>query len=221
LVERELPKLEVAGSTPVVRLRSRRWQAPRAASLPSVSPMKRLSPFAVLAIVGVVALVGLLAYGLVASEPDQGMDDALARGETIAAPGFDLDRLSGGGRQMLDDYRGKVVVLNAWASWCKPCREESPLLQRWHERLERAGAGTVLGVNALDVDSDARAFVREYGLTYPMLRDPEAGSLVDYGVIGYPETFVIDPRGRIVALKRGVVDDRWMREHVAPLLEPS
>jgi cytochrome c biogenesis protein CcmG/thiol:disulfide interchange protein DsbE len=183
--------------------------------------MKRLSPFAVLAIVGVVALVGLLTYGLLASQPDQGMDDALARGETVTAPGFDLDRLSGEGRQTLADYRGKVVVLNAWASWCKPCREESPLLQSWHERLERDGAGTVLGINALDVDSDARAFVRDYDLTYPMLRDPEAESLIDYGVIGYPETFVIDKDGRIVALKRGVVDDAWMREHVEPLLERS
>lgn len=183
--------------------------------------MKRLSPFAVVAVVGVVALLALLAYGLVASDPDRGIDAALARGEAVAAPDFELDRLSGGGKRSLADYRGKVVVLNAWASWCDPCREESPLLQRWHERIARDGRGTVLGIDALDVDSDARAFVREYGLTYPMLRDPAAESLVDYGVIGYPETFVIDADGRIVALKRGPVDDRWMRENVAPLLERS
>lgn len=182
--------------------------------------MRRISPFAVLAVVGVVALLGLLAYGLVAGDPDSSMDDALARGETVAAPDFELARLSGDGRQSLADYRGRVVVLNAWASWCKPCREESPLLERWHRRMERAG-GTVLGINALDVDSDARAFVRDYGLTYPMLRDPEGESLLDYGVVGYPETFVVDRRGRIVALARGPVDERWMREHVAPLLERS
>jgi cytochrome c biogenesis protein CcmG/thiol:disulfide interchange protein DsbE len=183
--------------------------------------MMRRSPFAVAAVLGAVALLGLLAYGLVASEPDRGMDDALARGETVTAPGFELERLSGGGRESLADYRGKIVVLNAWASWCGPCREESPLLQRWHERMSRDGVGTVLGIDALDVDSDARAFVREYGLTYPMLRDPEGRSLVDYGVIGYPETFVIDERGRIVALRRGAVDEQWMREEVAPLLERS
>ncbi len=79
----------------------------------------------------------------------------------------------------------------------------------------------MLGIDALDVDGDARAFVREYGLTYPMLRDPEGESLIDYGVVGYPETFVIDERGRIVALRRGAVDERWMRENVAPLLERS
>lgn len=180
--------------------------------------MKRLPPFAVAAVVGVVALLGLLAYGLVASDPDRSMDDALARGETVAAPGFELARLSGEGKQTLADYRGKLVVLNAWASWCGPCREESPLMERWHKRIARDG-GTVLGINALDATADARAFVREYGLTYPMLRDPEGASLTDYGVISYPETFVIDARGRIVALQRGVVDERWMRENVAPLLE--
>jgi len=183
--------------------------------------MKRLPPPAVVAIVGVVALVGLLAYGMVASDPDNSIDDALARGETVTAPAFDLERLSGGGRQTLADYRGEVVVLNAWASWCEPCREESPLLQRWHEQLEQSGRGTVLGINALDVDSDARAFAREYGLTYPMLRDKQGESLTSYGVIGYPETFVIDGEGRIVAAKRGVVDEAWMREHVQPLLERS
>ncbi len=183
--------------------------------------MKRLSPFAVAAIVGVVALLGLLAYGLVASDPDNSIDDALARGDTIEAPAFDLHRLSGEGKQSLADYRGKVVVLNAWASWCDPCRAESPLLERWHKRISRDGRGTVLGIDALDVDEDARAFVREYNLTYPMLRDPEGGSLLDYGVAGYPETFVIDERGNIVALRRGSVDERWMRENVAPLLDRS
>jgi cytochrome c biogenesis protein CcmG, thiol:disulfide interchange protein DsbE len=185
------------------------------------SRMKRLSPFAVAAMVGVVALLGLLAYGLFGSDPDRGIDDALARGEKVEAPGFDLEPLSGGGRQSLAEYRGKVVVLNAWASWCKPCREESPLLERWHRRISRGGRGTVLGIDALDVDSDARGFVREYGLTYPMLRDPEGGSLVDYGVVGYPETFVIDSRGRIVAARRGPVDERWLQDEVAPLLERS
>lgn len=183
--------------------------------------MKRLPPLAVVAIVGVAALIGLLAYGMVASDPDASIDDALARGETIAAPAFTLDRLSGGGRESLADYRGQLVVLNAWASWCDPCREETPLLQRWHEKLEASGRGTVLGISALDVDSDARAFVREFGLTYPMLRDKQGRSLLDYGVVGYPETFVIDARGRIVAAQRGVVDERWMRENVGTLLERS
>ena len=123
------------------------------------------------------------------------MDDALARGETVKAPSFTLERLSGGGKQSLADYRGKVVVLNAWASWCGPCRAESPLMERWHKRISRDGRGTVLGINSLDATGDARGFVREYGLTYPILRDAEGESLIDYGVVSYPETFVSTSAG--------------------------
>ena len=183
---------------------------------------RRLSPPVVVVLLGVAALLGLLTYGVIASDPDRGIDQAVARGEKVPAPALDLDRLSGPGRGTLADYRGKVVVLNMWASWCDPCREESPLLQRWHERMSRSGTGTVLGIDALDATSDARAFIREYGLTYPMLRDPDAESVTgDWGVAGYPETFVIDRRGRIVALARGAVDEGWMRANVAPLLEES
>jgi cytochrome c biogenesis protein CcmG/thiol:disulfide interchange protein DsbE len=183
--------------------------------------MKRASPLAVTALLAVAALLGLLAYGLVSTEPDRGVEDALARGERPPAPALELDRLSGGGSESLADYRGKVVVLNVWASYCDPCKEESPLLQRWHERISRDGRATVLGVDMLDVTSDARAFVREYGLTYPMLRDPDGDSLAALGVIGYPETFVIDRRGRIAAAARGPVGEAWMRANVAPLLEGS
>ena len=104
--------------------------------------MKRLPPSAVAAIVGVACLLGLLAYGLASSGADRGLDAAVSRGELPPAPALELARLTGEGRQALTDYRGKVVVLNMWASWCGPCREESPLMQRWHERISRAGAGT-------------------------------------------------------------------------------
>jgi cytochrome c biogenesis protein CcmG, thiol:disulfide interchange protein DsbE len=181
---------------------------------------RRPSPLVAVSLVGVLALIGLLTYGVVAGQPDDTIDSALARGERIEAPAFELEPLSGGERQSLADYRGKVVVLNVWASWCDPCREESPLLQRWQDRMSRGDRGTVLGIDALDASSDAHRFVREYGLTYPMLRDPDAEVVQgDWGVAGYPETFVVDRRGRIVALARGPVDDAWMRREVAPLLE--
>ena len=181
--------------------------------------MKRfLSPFAVAAMIGVLALVGLLAYGLVQNEPDRGIEQALARGERAEAPEFTAAKLFGAGTGSLADYRGQVVVLNFWASWCEPCREESPLLDRWHGKLSANGRGTVLGVNVLDVSDDARKFVREYGLDYPMLRDGKGEVLGEYGVIAYPETFVIDRRGRIAATKRGPVDERFMHERVEPLL---
>ena len=176
-----------------------------------------LSPVPVAVILVVAALIGLLAYGLDSNEPDRGIERALARGERKPAPQIELPRLSGQGRESLAEYRGKVVVLNFWASWCEPCRTESPLLQRWHERISRRG-GTVLGVDVLDVTSDARAFVREYRLTYPMLRDRAGDALEEFGVVAYPETFVVDRRGRIAAGRRGPVDEAFMRRHVDRLL---
>jgi len=182
--------------------------------------MQRLrSPFVIAALVGVTALLGLLVYGLSQNSPDRDIEQALAQGDREAAPGFDLPRLEGGGRRSLDDYRGKVVVLNVWGSWCDPCRSESPLLERWHKRISRDGKGTLLGIDVLDNTPDAKAFIAEYGLTYPQLKDPEDHLRPDYGVAGVPETIVIDPRGRVAAVKRGPVDDAFMRREVAPLVE--
>jgi cytochrome c biogenesis protein CcmG, thiol:disulfide interchange protein DsbE len=181
--------------------------------------MRRLlAPVPIAALVAVVALVALLAYGLSSNEPDRGIERALARGDREPAPAFSLPLLDGGGERALADYRGRVVVLNVWASWCDPCRTESPLLQRWHRRLTKRG-GTVLGVDVNDVTSDAQRFIREYGLTYPQLKDKESASIEKLGVVAYPETFVIDRAGRIAADRRGPVNDAFMREQVLPLLE--
>jgi cytochrome c biogenesis protein CcmG/thiol:disulfide interchange protein DsbE len=148
---------------------------------------------------------------------DSGIDAALADGRRPAAPALELPPLDGGPPRSLDDFRGKVVVLNFWASWCGPCRDEAPLLQRWYERIEPQG-GTVLGVDALDATANARAFVRRYGVRYPNLRDASAAHLKPYGVSGYPETFVLDRRGRIAALTRGPVTEEFLARELPPLL---
>ena len=181
--------------------------------------MRRLlSPIPIAATCVVVALLALLAYGLGSTADDRSIDDAVAHGERAEAPAFDLAPLEGGEEKSVADYQGKVVVLNLWASWCEPCREESPLLQRWHKRIAPDG-GLVLGVDVDDVSSDARAFIREYGLTYPMLRDPDGQTRTLFGAVGLPETFLIDRTGRIAATRRGPVTERWMREEVLPLLD--
>jgi len=181
---------------------------------------RALSPAPIAIVCVLLALIALLAYGLAQNEPDRGVDEALARGERSPAPAFELPKLGSGGSESLADYRGKVVVLNFWASWCKPCRDESPLLERWHRRIRDRGA-TVLGVDILDVTGRAQDFVDEYGLTYPMLKDKDGEGLDKFGVVAYPETFVIDRQGRIAAVARGPVDDAFMRRNVAPLVERS
>ena len=167
--------------------------------------------------IGVGALIGLLVYGVKATGRGQTFDDAIAHGRRPAAPAVSLPRLEGGASAALADYRGTVVVLNYWASWCTPCRRESPLLERWQRRLAKRG-GTVLGIDSLDVTADARAFVREFGLTYPMLRDRDGETQRRFGVSGYPETLIVDRDGRIAALQRGPVDDAFLRRSVLPLL---
>src|SRR5215218_4521487 len=154
--------------------------------------MRRLfAPVPIAVICAVLALLGVLAYGLVANEPDRKVEDALESGVREPAPPLELPRLTGAGTQSLEDYRGKVVVLNFWASWCKPCREESPLLDRWHERMKSRG-GTVLGVDTLDLVGDARGFISEYKLSYPMLRDGEGDTLESFGIVGFSETLDVD-----------------------------
>jgi cytochrome c biogenesis protein CcmG/thiol:disulfide interchange protein DsbE len=161
-----------------------------------------------LAVLGALALVALLVYGVVGVGESTTLDDAVKRGERPAAPVRALPRL-GGGEGSLADFRGRPVVLNFWASWCEPCKDESPALMRAHRRLQRAG-GTVLGVTVSDASGDSRRFAERYGLTYPSLRDIEDELGEDYGRTGVPETFVIDRGGRIAALSRGSVDDRWL-----------
>ena len=179
-----------------------------------------LRPLPIAVVIATVALVSLLAYGLASGDGATTLDDSIARGERPAAPPLKLPPLDGDGPpRTLADYRGKVVVVNVWASWCEPCRDESPLLERWHKRMVPKG-GTVLGVDVQDIDSDARAFIAEYGLTYPQLRDKEGDDMrADWGAVSYPETFVIDRQGRVAALVRGPVDEEFMRRAVAPLLE--
>jgi cytochrome c biogenesis protein CcmG, thiol:disulfide interchange protein DsbE len=163
------------------------------------------------------ALVGLLAYGIAAKGTNTTLDEAVAKGERPAAPTMELPRLGAPGRASLADYRGRVVVLNVWASWCPPCRDEVPLLQRTQERIAARG-GTVLGVDTQDASSDALSFLRAHRATFPSLRDRDRAYGHELGVTGYPETFVIDRRGRVAAVRRFPVDQRWLNAELPRLL---
>ena len=167
----------------------------------------------VLVVAGVAGLIGLLAYGVASESPDTEVE-----GER--APEISLPPLEGGEEKALADFRGQVVVLNYWASWCEPCRRESPLLERWHRRISKRDA-TVLGIDVLDVTSDAQEFIDRYDLSYPQLRDKDGSTLEEFGVTAYPETFVIDRKGRIVAAQKGEVNEEFLRDNVTPLLREN
>jgi cytochrome c biogenesis protein CcmG/thiol:disulfide interchange protein DsbE len=163
------------------------------------------------------ALIGLLAYGLASKGTDSSLDQAVADGSPVAAPVSSLPRLGAPGTGSLAEYRGKPVLLNVWASWCDPCQAEMPLLEKAHKRMTAAG-GTVLGVDVQDDQSAALGFLRSKGVTFPSLRDRDRAYVHRFGVTGYPESFLIDARGRVVALSRGPVDQAWLDAHLPKVL---
>lgn len=112
------------------------------------------------------------------------------------APGFEAELLSGDDVLALEELRGKPVVLNFWASWCGPCKDEAPMLR---EAAQRYGdLVTFVGVDIRDARSDALRFVEAQGLDYAHVRD-EDGAIYDaFGLTGQPETFFIDEEGKIL-----------------------
>ena len=157
------------------------------------------------------ALVGLLVYGVVARRDDTSLDSAVKSGKRPAAPGagVTLPTLDGKASGSLAQLRGKVVVLNFWASWCGPCEAEAPVLERAQQRLAGSG-GTVLGVTYKDDADASRDFVRKYKVTYPSLRDDRLDLAPKYGTTKLPETFVLDKGGHVVAMSRGEVSQDFL-----------
>jgi cytochrome c biogenesis protein CcmG/thiol:disulfide interchange protein DsbE len=161
-------------------------------------------------------LIGLLIYGVTAKSASRTLDERVARGERPQAPDATrtLPILGGHGESSLAALKGKVVVLNFWASWCEPCQVEAPLLERAQAHLRRAG-GTVLGVTYLDATPDSLSFVRRFHLTYPNLRDNDGVFAHSYGTDQLPESFVIDRRGDVTAISRGEIDQAFLDRAIA------
>lgn len=172
-----------------------------------------MSARALAVFLGVLALLGLLSYGLLTKG-----EEALAVGDSI--PDSELETLDGEATGSIGDYRGKWVLVNVWASWCDPCREESPALQRFHEEY-RDQNFTVLGIDSRDVSDEGLAFVEEFGLTYPQLHDSEGDVPDELGMTGFPESFLVDPQGRVALARPGPVTGAYLKESVAPLIGES
>ncbi len=165
-----------------------------------------------LALAAVAALLALLVWRVTAVD-EGGAADALDRGEAVEAPALAFERLDvEGGVLDLTSLRGKAVVVNFWASWCIPCKDEAPFLEETWRRYRAAGL-VVVGVDAQDFRADARRFIRRYGITYPVVYDGRGASLAAWGVAGFPETFFVDRAGRLVGERlQGGVDAPRNRE---------
>ena len=158
-----------------------------------------------IALVGVAALLGLLVWK-VAFDREGGAAAQLGQGKLVQAPDFTLDRLDRPGRLSMSDLKGKAVVVNFWASWCLPCRDEAPVLQQTWERYRGRGL-VVLGVDVNDFKQDARRFADRFGLTYPLVYDGKGSTVGKWGVRAFPETFFVDRTGKLVGERiAGAVD---------------
>jgi cytochrome c biogenesis protein CcmG/thiol:disulfide interchange protein DsbE len=164
-----------------------------------------------LAFFAVCAVIGLLGFGLLSKGSAK-----IEVGDRV--PDRALPVLGGSGEGEIADYRGEWVLVNLWASWCLPCRDEAPALERWW-RAHRDEGVTVLGINVQDNSKDALAFLDEFRTTYPQLRSVGAERSEAFGSTGVPENFLVNPRGRLALIWRGPVDDRVLRENVDPIVE--
>ena len=176
------------------------------------------------------AFIGLLVYGVMAKSPDTTIDDSLARGRPVPAPSYRLKVLRPGalgpklerkiapaladGWVSPSELRGTPYVLNVWASWCGPCRDEAPeLVREW--RRQRPRGVLFVGLNMQDVTEDARAFMDGFGIDYLNIRDPTNDVPRRYGATGVPETYFVSARGDIVNHVIGVITPAQLRGGIA------
>lgn len=154
-------------------------------------------------VLGFLALIG---FGLARREPLTGASGA-AR---INRPAADFTlTLSNGEQITLSSLKGKPVVINFWASWCPPCREEAPILEKVWRKYKDKGVAFI-GVDIQDRESDALAYIKEFDITYPNGPDTKGKITIDYGVSGIPVTFFVNKEGMIVSRWVGAISERLL-----------
>jgi cytochrome c biogenesis protein CcmG/thiol:disulfide interchange protein DsbE len=158
----------------------------------------------VLSVALVAGLLGLLVWKVAHQVGDSTVASDLRDGKEPAAPAFTLQRLDTDADLESSSLKGKVQVLNFWASWCVPCRDEAGLLQSASTEWRSRGV-VVLGIDHQDLSSDAQAFMRHYRLNYPVVHDAGDKLYQSYGATGVPETFCVNRDGKVVAHVPGAV----------------
>lgn len=163
-------------------------------------------------VVGALLFVGLLAWRLIQTNTSEHRADG-------AAPDFEFTTFEGE-TISLAELRGQGIVLNFWASWCDPCREEADLLeQTW--RREEANGIVFLGLDYLDQEPAAKAYLAEFDITYPNGPDLRSEVARRYGIKGVPETFFIDPEGKITDTVIGPITSQQQLDQLLAKIRPA
>ncbi len=191
--------------------------APVQEPAPKPKHRRRIIIFCVVSLINVVLLVLLLTQLLtpasnVASDPLIGH----------SAPNFTLTALHPDGSQSklsLADFKGKPVLLNFWATWCAPCKEELPLLEKTWKQEQAQGRDVVfLGLDFQEGSSDAASFVRLYGISYQILLDTDGTATLQYGITGLPQTVFINRQGVVVSKVPGELSTKTLASGLQSIL---
>lgn len=169
--------------------------------------------------------LGLILIGVAAFYLLFNTDGSVSAGEASARPA-ELNRTAPdltlrdleGNPVSLADYRGQVVLVNNWATWCPPCRAEMPVLEAYYQAHHQTGF-VILAIEAGDPVEEVRAFVSQYGLSFPVLLDPDGHSLAAFGNPALPNTYIIDRQGRVRLAWTGAVNRKTLETYLTPLLE--
>lgn len=197
---------------------------------PGAVPERRSPIWLVLqaaAVAVVFALLALLVWKVVAGDSGGAFVASIKAGKSPPAPAFTLPVIwrrdetwpralrakLADGQVSLDELRGHPVVINFWASWCIPCKEEAPYLAAAARR--HRGNVAFLGIDIQDFERDARRFLREVDAPYVSVRDKSSRTYTAYGLTGVPETYYVDRQGRVVAHAIGAVSLREVEEGIS------
>lgn len=159
-----------------------------------------------------VLIIVLLAYTLWNGLSGKGDIQAPSQLVGKPAPEFVLESFNGE-EVKLSDFRGKTVLVNFWASWCHPCREEAPLLERAYMSLSGRQV-EFIGINIMDDRKSAEEYIKSFGGTFVNIHDPENRIHLDYGVGGVPETFFVNPDGIVTGKHRGPLTEKMIMSYI-------
>jgi cytochrome c biogenesis protein CcmG, thiol:disulfide interchange protein DsbE len=164
--------------------------------------VKHPARIAALAFAAVVVVFGVVLALNVGSDPQEDAKQSHLVGKSV--PGFDLPNLAGG-QLTLADIAGKSAIVNFWNSWCGPCLEEEPLLQKFYAAHKDDPDFAMVGIVRQDETGDVRAYVKKNGIEWKVALDPGSIAALDFGTRGQPETYAISPSGIVAAAKYGAM----------------
>ncbi len=186
------------------------------------SPSRRKRRWEIVMLISLLAGIVWTVFSRVPSAIGAPLSSSPSPREGFLAPDFTLDALRGE-KVTLSHLRGKIVVVNFWATWCLPCRKETPALEEAYEQYKDSGM-VILGVNLTDQDSvsDVESFVQEFKLTYPILLDRDGSVSNLYQIEGLPTTFFINREGIIrTVVVGGPMSETFIRSKIETLLKEA